>query len=377
MLSLNENKFQFLLNLKLLLSTEGIGPGKIFSLLSKLNSLEQILSSKINSLVHADGISKNLASRILQINSKRNEFEENFRAELERLQKLNGQIMTYWDDEYPKLLRKIYYPPLMLYVLGSFSEKDDYSIAIVGTRRPTEYGKLQAQKISASLAEQGITIVSGLARGIDSIAHNSAMKANGRTISVIGSGLDVIYPPENKKLFEKISENGIIISEFPLGTKPDAQNFPKRNRIISGLSLGTVVIETKESGGALQTAAHALDQNREVFAVPGNLGVSQSEGTNLLIQKGEAKLIRSHEDVLIELELKLKPIIGKNIPKPSVDLNLFEQKILETITDSPVHIDNIASSLSMNTSECLVHLLSLEFKGLAKQLPGKMFLSCG
>jgi DNA processing protein len=373
---LDENKFNFLLSLKLLLNTDGIGPGRIFALLSKLNSFEQVFSSNINSLIQVDGISKSLAVRIQKLNASRNEFGANFKSELEKLDKIGGKIITYWDDDYPKLLRKIYYPPLLLYTLGAFSEYDAYSIAIVGTRRPTEYGKIQTQKISSSLAEQNMTIVSGLARGIDSVAHIAALKAKGRTISVIGSGLDVIYPPENKKLLHKISENGVVISEFALGTKPDAQNFPKRNRIISGLSLGTIVIETRESGGALQTAAHALDQNREVFALPGNLGVAQSEGTNLLIQKGEAKLIRSHEDVLVELELKLKPVIGLNIPKPSVDLNLFEQKILETISDTPLHIDKIASLISMNTSECLVHLLSLEFKGLAKQLPGKMFLSC-
>jgi DNA processing protein len=372
---LTNNKFNFLLDLRLLLNVEGIGPGKIFSLLSKLDSFENILSSSINNLLNVPGISKNLASRIQMVNKQRAELAASFETEIAELEKLTGSIITYWDDNYPKLLRRIYYPPLMIQTLGEFTEKDQFAIAVVGTRMPTAYGKMQAEKISSALAEQNITIVSGLARGIDSIAHKAALKVNGRTISVIGSGLDVIYPPENKKLFHQIAEQGLIISEFPLGTKPDAQNFPKRNRIIAGISLGTVVVETKHTGGAMQTAAHALDQNREVFAVPGNLGVAQSEGTNSLIQKGEAKLIKSHEDILVELELKLKPIIGKNIPKPSVELSLFEQKVLETISDSPLHIDNIASSVSMNTSECLVHLLSLEFKGMVRQLPGKMFLA--
>ncbi|MBL1212702.1 MAG: DNA-protecting protein DprA [Ignavibacteriae bacterium] len=372
---MTNNKFNFLLDLRLLLNVEGIGPGKIFSLLSKLDSFENILSSSINNLLNVPGISKNLASRIQMVNKQRAELAASFETEIAELEKLTGSIITYWDDNYPKLLRRIYYPPLMIQTLGEFTEKDQFAIAVVGTRMPTAYGKMQAEKISSALAEQNITIVSGLARGIDSIAHKAALKVNGRTISVIGSGLDVIYPPENKKLFHQIAEQGLIISEFPLGTKPDAQNFPKRNRIIAGISLGTVVVETKHTGGAMQTAAHALDQNREVFAVPGNLGVAQSEGTNSLIQKGEAKLIKSHEDILVELELKLKPIIGKNIPKPSVELSLFEQKVLETISDSPLHIDNIASSVSMNTSECLVHLLSLEFKGMVRQLPGKMFLA--
>ena len=155
---------------------------------------------------------------------------------------------------------------------------------------PTSYGKLQAERFASDLSSQGITIISGLARGIDSIAHNAALKNNGRTIAIIGSGLDVIYPPENKKLFEQISKNGLIISEFKLGTQPNAENFPRRNRIISGLSLGTLVVESGKTGGAMQTAALALDQNREVFSIPGNLGVRQSEGTNLLIQKGEAQI---------------------------------------------------------------------------------------
>jgi DNA processing protein len=179
------------------------------------------------------------------------------------------------------------------------------------------------------LAKQGITIISGMARDIDSIAHNSAIKSGGRTIAVVGTGLDLVYPPENKKLFEKIAENGAVISEFALGTKPDAQNFPKRNRIISGLSLGVVIIETGIAGGAMLTAAFALDQDREVFALPRNVGVKQSDGTNLLIQKSEAKLIRSAEDVILELELK--PVLGKNIPKQQIDLSLFEEKIINVL----------------------------------------------
>jgi len=182
-----------------------------------------------------------------------------------------------------------------------------------------------------------------MARGIDSVAHSAAIKNKGRTIAIIGSGLDIIYPPENRKLFEEISLNGCVISEFKLGTKPDAQNFPRRNRIISGMSLGCIVIETGINGGAMQTASFALDQNREVFSVPGNLGVRQSEGTNLLIQKGEAKLIRNSEDVLNELDLKLKPVIGKNIPKPQVEMNLFEEKILNALGSDPVQIDKFPS----------------------------------
>jgi DNA processing protein len=367
-LSLNELTY-----LNLLLSVDGVGPGKVRSLLSKFRTTEKILSADFKSLMNVNGISTNLAKRIQKSNSYFNSTKASVEKELELLEKMDAEIITVWDKEYPPLLKKIYDPPLVLYIKGEFLERDNYSIAIVGTRMPSNYGKVQAEKFTGELAGQGITIISGLARGIDSIAHSSALKNNGRTIAIIGSGLDIIYPPENKQLFEKISERGVIISEYRLGTKPDAQNFPKRNRIISGLSLGCLVVETGINGGAMQTASFALDQNREVFAIPGNLGVRQSEGTNLLIQKGEAKLVRDGEDILVELELKLKPIIGKNIPKQDVELNLFEEKIIGALTNEALQIDKISTLTNLSTSDCLVHLLSLEFKGMVKQLPGKMF----
>ncbi len=362
-----------LTRLDLLLSTDGIGPGKVRNLLSKFHSLENIISANLNSLLTVDGISDHLALRIQHSSKLFSQKISEIKNELEKLDKLNASIITVWDKEYPPILKKIYDPPLILYVKGNLTEADNFSISIVGTRQPSNYGKVQAERLAADLVSQNITIISGMARGIDSISHSAALKNNGRTIAIIGSGLDVIYPPENKKLFEAISQQGAVISEFKLGTKPDAQNFPRRNRIISGMSLGCIVVETALEGGAMQTASFALDQDREVFAVPGNLGVRQSEGTNFLIQKGEAKLIRSAEDVLIELELKLKPILGKNIPKQQIDLTLFEEKILGTLRDEPLQIDKISSLTNLTTSDCLVHLLSLEFKGLVKQLPGKMF----
>lgn len=362
-----------LTELRLLLEVEGIGPGKFRNLLARFRSTDKVLSADFKSLMEAEGISINLAKRIQSIGPRYNEFKHTVESEQEILAGLNASIVTVWDEEYPSVLKKIYDPPIILYTMGTHTENDIYSVAVVGTRQPTNYGKVQTERLTSELVNEGITIVSGMARGIDSIAHIRTLKENGRTVAIIGSGLDVIYPPENKKLFQEISEKGLIISEYPPGTQPDAQNFPKRNRIISGLSLGTVVIETGTKGGAMQTASFALDQGKEVFAVPGNLGVRQSEGTDLLIQKGEAKLICSAEDILVELELKLKPILGKNIPKKIDGLNLFEEKIIATISTEPLQIDKIASLTQMNTSECLVYLLSLEFKGLVKQLPGKMF----
>ncbi|MBT8378337.1 MAG: DNA-processing protein DprA [Ignavibacteria bacterium] len=365
--------FDQLADLFLLLSVEGIGPGKIRNLLAKFRSTQNILSADAHSLMEADRISINLAKRIRKTVQQRKEIEKFTENELNRLEKIGGKLVTIWDKDYPPLLKKIYDPPLLFYLLGNLSESDQYSIAVVGTRGPTNYGKIQTERIAGELASQGITIVSGMARGIDSIAHWSAIKNGGKTIAVVGSGLDVIYPPENKKLFETITENGAVISEFVLGTSPDAQNFPKRNRIISGLSLGVIVIQSGINGGAMQTAAFALDQNREVFALPGDVGVKQADGTNLLIQKSEAELIRSAEDVILELELKLKPVLGKNIPKQQIDLSLFEEKILNVLNSEPLQIDKIAMLAKVSTSDCLVNLLSLEFKGLVKQLPGKMF----
>ncbi|MGB5847633.1 MAG: DNA-processing protein DprA [Ignavibacteriaceae bacterium] len=362
-----------LTNLYTLLSIEGIGPGKIRTLLAKFRSTENILSADKNSLLDVEGISTNLAGRIRKANHNKNEIKIWVEKQLTKLQKMNAEIVTIWDENYPNLLKKIFDPPLLLQMKGSLSESDQYAIAMVGTRQPTNYGKVLAERISSDLAEQNITIVSGMARGIDSICHSSAIKKGGRTVAVIGSGLDVIYPPENKKLYEKICDNGAVISEFILGTKPDAQNFPKRNRIISGLSLGCIIIETGITGGAMQTARFALDQNREVFALPGSVNVKQSEGTNQLIKRGEAELIISAEDVLLELELKLKPVLGKNIPKYQEELNLFEEKIMSALNSEALQIDKIAAASDLSTSDCLVHLLSLEFKGLVKQLPGKMF----
>jgi DNA processing protein len=356
------------------MSVDGIGIGRIKNLLAKFHSTEKVLSANLKELMEVEGLSINLGQRIQRVNDHRSEVEEILNYELERLYKINGSLITLWDSEYPALLRKIYDPPVLIYTRGKFQDLDDYSIAVVGTRQPTNYGKIQTEIIVSDLADQKITIVSGMARGIDSIAHRTALKNKSRTIAVLGSGLNVIYPPENKKLYDEISELGVVITEYNIDTKPDAVNFPKRNRIISGLSLGSVVIETGITGGAMQTAALALDQGREVFAIPGNLGVKQSEGTNLLIQKGEAELIRSAEDILFELELMLKPVIGKNIPKPDIELNLFEEQILSLLNNEPLQIDTLASKANLSTSDCLVHLLSLEFKGVVRQLPGKTFI---
>ncbi len=367
-LDLNE-----LTNLKLLLSVARLGPNRIKNLLTKFYNSEKILSSDFHQLISTEGISNNLAQRIQKANSKRREVEESLSKELDKLVKIGGEIITILDEGYPFLLKKIYDPPIILYKLGEFKKEDENSIAVVGTRRPSDYGKQQTEKLCKDIVERNITIVSGMARGIDSISHRTALTNGGRTIAVLGSGLDVIYPPENKKLFSEIKSNGVVLSEYPPGTKPEAMNFPKRNRIISGLTAGTVVIETGITGGALQTAEFALDQSREVFALPGNINAKTSDGTNRLIQKGEAKLITNVDDILSELNLKITSPIKQSKRKTHIDLNIFEEKIMNVLNDEPTQIDKIAELTKLSTSDCLVHLLSLEFGGLVRQLPGKTF----
>ncbi len=370
---MTDQEFQKFLKLRNLLSIEGIGPIRIIKLLQYFESIENIYFADRVDFEKIDSFNSNLASRIVSAQKNIKSLSAILENEVSRLEKLNARVITYWDDSYPKILRNIYFPPLILYTIGNLTELDTNNIAIVGTRKPTDYGKSMTTKFAKELAKQNITIVSGLARGIDSVAHRSAIKAGGKTIAVIGSGLDVVYPPENRALFNDIAQNGAIISEFELGTKPDAQNFPRRNRIISGISLGALVVESKKNGGAMQTANYAMDQNREVFAIPGNLTVPESEGTNILIQRNEAKLVTAPDDILLELNLKIQPVVGKNIPKPKLDLGLFEEKIFNCLDLNPKHIDIIANETGIATSECLVNLLSLEFKGVIQQLPGKMF----
>lgn len=368
----DRGRIENLAKLKLLLSVEGIGIGKLLNLFTKFNSVDDIFHASVNSLTHVDNISLILANRIIKIKQNYPAVLDETILEVEKLNNLNGSFLTLWDTEYPKILKEIYSPPVLLYYIGNLDLFKTECIGVVGTRMPSAYGKMIAEKLVKELINNNITVVSGLARGIDSTAHNVTVANNGKTIAVIGSGLDVIYPPENKKLFNQICQSGLVLSEYPLGTKPDPQNFPKRNRIISGISKGSLVIETKLNGGAMQTAHFALDQGREVFAVPGNIISPQSEGTNYLIQKGEAKLVTNAEDILCELNIKNSP--AKNTSTEELNLNMFEQKIFDVLSLSPKHIDEISNETTLNISDCLINLLELEFKGLIKQLPGKVFI---
>ncbi|HEX9006493.1 MAG TPA: DNA-processing protein DprA, partial [Bacteroidota bacterium] len=284
-----------------------------------------------------------------------------------------------WDEEYPPHLRAIYDPPPLLFVRGTIEPSDASSVALVGTRAPSAYGLQAAQRFAAGLARLGVAVVSGLARGIDTAAHAAALGAGGRTLAVIGSGIDVPYPPENRGLAARIAACGAVVSEYPMGTKPDAGNFPRRNRIISGITLGTVVVETAVDGGAMITARTALDQNREVFAYPAAVREGTAAGTNRLIREGKALLVESVDDVLAEFGSRLGgPAVRSRPAAPEAArpaLTLFEQGVLDAVPgDEPAHINALAGVLQMPVAELLAHLLALECKGLVRQLAGKYFL---
>jgi len=348
-----------------------VGPVRYIFLVKHFGSPEKVLSASKEKLAELPDIGHVIASNI-----KNKVSWEKAEEQLKLLEKNQVQIVTFKDENYPENLASIYDPPPFLFVKGEIKEEDRNAVAIVGCRSASLYGKRITERIGRELAKRGVTIVSGLARGIDSIGHLSALKENGRTLAVFGSGLDVVYPSENKKLTEHIQSSGAILSEFSLGTKPEAPNFPRRNRLISGLSLGVVIVEAGTKSGALITAHCALEQNREVFAIPGNLGAKNSEGTNKLIKQG-AKLVTSVEDILEELKITTqegKPSSSVLTEEDMSHLSEKEKNIFKFISDEPYHIDKIATQASVNVSQALSTLLSLELKGVVKQLSGKMFV---
>jgi len=286
-------------------------------------------------------------------------------AEMARLEHHGVQIIVCNDKIYPRRLKEIYDFPPVLYIRGSLKPEDEWCLAVVGTRRATIYGRQVTEEITADLARSKITIVSGLARGIDTVAHRTALEAGGRTIAVFASGLDIVYPAENEKLARDIMENGALLSEHPLGTRPRAENFPRRNRILSGLSLGVLVTEAGEDSGAMITAHMALEQNREVFAIPGSILSPASGGTNRLIQEG-AKLVREHIDILEELNLMAveRQIEMREILPESEN----ESVLLKQLSAEPSHIDEVCRKSGLPAATVSGTLAMMELKGLVKQV---------
>lgn len=293
--------------------------------------------------------------------------------ELERLHRAGVRALDWNDPGYPRLLREIDAAPPVLFVRGTLREEDHRALAVVGTRRATAYGRQAALQFARELAQRGYTVVSGLARGIDTIAHLASLEAGGRTIAVLGSGLDIIYPAENAKLAARIAEQGALVSEYPLGTKPAATNFPQRNRIISGLSRGVLVVEGDRTSGALLTLAYALNQNRETFAVPGSIFSSLSDGPNQFIKRGLAKLVTSVEDLLEEVTpLQGQFDLGDLLPDDPV-----EAALLPHLTREPIHIDELCQLADLPAASVSAALVMLELKGVARHLGGMQYARAG
>ena len=351
-----------------LLAVPRIGPVRVRALVGHFRSTTAVLTASIHTLCQVEGIERTLAENIHQADNA-----GVAQQQIELAAKHECRLLTFWDADFPAILKKIYDPPVLLFVKGEIHAADATAMAVVGTRAPTAYGKLAAERLVAALIERRLTIVSGLARGIDTVAHQAAVKSGGRTLAVLGSGLDHIYPPENHRLAQEIAQHGAVISEYFFGTKPDAVNFPRRNRIISGLTFGTLVVEAGEESGALITAQNALEQGREVFAVPGSIFSPKSHGPHRLIQDG-AKLIMSVEDILTELPRQLDIFAHAPLAPPAITLTDLEQKVLAQLSHEPRHVDLLARQTGLLTSQLLSLLLGLEFKNLVKQLPGTVFI---
>ncbi len=293
-------------------------------------------------------------------------------AELEMLYGSGVHALTWQDGGYPPRLKEIYDLPPVLYVRGELTGDDTRSVAVVGTRKPSAYGKRVAERMAYDIASAGVTIVSGLALGVDGIAHRCALEAGHRTIAVLGSGLDVMYPRAHARLAEQVAENGAVISEYPLGTRPNSRNFPRRNRIMAGITLGTLVIEAGAKSGALITARQALEENREVFAVPGSVFSPYSEGTNRLIRDSGAKLVTTYEDVLEELNLVA--VTQQMEMAAMFDVDDTEAKLLRYVTFDPVHIDEVCRSSGMDAPDVGGALAMMELKGLVQQIGGMNYI---
>jgi DNA processing protein len=361
---------------------DGLGSRGALSLVNRFASPSAVYAASLTDL-EACGLTSRVARAI--------HAQEGLAAaerELNSAQRLECHVVTLGSDAYPPLLKQISDPPLVLYVRGDSSLLSRHAIAMVGSRRPSAYGSSVAHRLAGDLAQRGLVVVSGMARGIDSASHRGALEAGGKTVAVLGSGVDVIYPRENKRLSEAIVESGAIISEFPFGTHPAPENFPIRNRVISGLSLGTVIVEAAEYSGSLITARLALEQNREVFAVPGNITSPQSFGPNLLIKQG-AKLVDQWLDVVEELpatiRMQLLPralasettasaVLGTAQPL-QFGLSPDEKTVYESLqADEALYVDSISSRASLPQPRVLAALLTLEMNGLVKQLPGMNFV---
>jgi len=349
--------------------TPGVGSTLMRRLLDQFKTPEAVFHAPAKELSKIEGLGEKVVQEI-----RKGPLEKVVEKELYLLREAGGRVITLQDEEYPKRLKDIYDPPALLYVRGELKKEDELAVAIVGSRKTSPYGRWLTEKLSQELARHGVTIVSGMARGIDSLAHWGAISGAGRTIAVLGCGVDVVYPSENRNLFAKIIDHGAVLSEFRMGSPPEGGHFPRRNRIISGLAIGVVVVQASEKSGSLITAGYALEQGREVFAVPGNVGTESSRGTHRLIKEG-AKLVESSEDILEEI---LPQWAGEREATPKVetqkaDLTEEEKVLYELLGETPLHIDTMIRESRLDPGKVSSLLLNLELKGLISQWPGKCF----
>jgi DNA processing protein len=348
----------------------GLGNLTFKKLLDRFGSPAQVLRSGTRELLEVEGLRREIARRIVK-----KEFSADPSKVLRSLEKWDAKILTFGNPAYPASLREIHDPPMVLYLRGGLIPQNFSFVAVVGSRNPTSYGLRAAENLAQGLARRGTGIVSGLARGIDSAAHWGCLSGHGFTVAVLGTGIDTVYPASNKKLFDEIARMGTLISEFPLGTPPEPKNFPIRNRIISGLGKGVIVVEATMNSGSLITASMALEQGREVFAVPGSIQSFKSRGCHFLIKQG-AKLVENSDDVLDELGLNYtfapKTDTFKTPLSPPTDE--WERKVYELVGDYPIHIDEIAREGKLEPSVVSAALMRMELKGIIRQLPGKFFV---
>jgi DNA processing protein len=348
-----------------------MGPVRLRKLLEVFETPERILSARASELRTVDGIGNEIAEEIVNWESS-----IDLAAELQRIRDFGVKVTTAESPMYPRQLREIHAPPIVLYVWGELAERDHHAIGVIGSRRTSHYGAECAKKLSYQLAYAGLTVISGLARGIDTAAHQGAIAAKGRTIAVIGSGLGKLYPPENASLAEKIrGGHGAIVSEFSMEVEPDRQTFPMRNRIISGWSHGILVVEAGLNSGALITVSQAVEQGRSVYAVPGHINAPTAHGSNRLIQQG-AKLVMDASDILEDLQILLpeKQRFTEGPARPLPKMTADERLVYDAIRAAETPIDEIAATSALPAAAVSSILLKLELKRLVKQLPGKYFV---
>jgi DNA processing protein len=344
-----------------------LGPVRLRRLLDTFDSPDRVLSAKRNELERLGGLNQVLIDALTSWESA-----VDLPQELARIREFGATILTLDDADYPTLLREIHDPPTVLYVWGKLEPRDHHAIGVVGSRRTSHYGLECAKKISYQIAYAGLTVVSGLARGIDTASHQGALAAKGRTVAVLGTGLHHLYPAENRILAEKIVDSGAVVTEFPMDTTPDRQTFPMRNRIISGWGFGLLVVEAGSNSGALISASQAADQGRNLYAIPGPIDRPTSQGANRLIQQG-AKLVMSVDDILEDLHT-LFPKAPELLPSKPLDIAGDRLKVYEAITSSETSIDEIIQRSGIGAGSASVALLQLEMRHLVKQLPGKYFV---